>query len=128
MLTGDKWNFICGARSIEKLQFKAHQRLAFLGSTKDNPSLWTFFIGTTFCIVFIKVVARPKPRTCQCKILSISTLTLFFQEPHLSPFLSLSLSVCLYRDIMSIYKEPPPGMFVVPDPQDMTKVKGRVSM
>ncbi|MED6282329.1 hypothetical protein CHARACLAT_030975 [Characodon lateralis] len=27
------------------------------------------------------------------------------------------------RDIMSIYKEPPPGMFVVPDPQDMTKVK-----
>ncbi|XP_061701125.1 ubiquitin-conjugating enzyme E2 Z isoform X2 [Syngnathoides biaculeatus] len=25
------------------------------------------------------------------------------------------------RDIMSIYKEPPPGMFVVPDPQDMTK-------
>ncbi|NXN99284.1 UBE2Z enzyme, partial [Rhinopomastus cyanomelas] len=26
------------------------------------------------------------------------------------------------RDIMSIYKEPPPGMFVVPDPHDMTKV------
>ncbi|KAK6311489.1 hypothetical protein J4Q44_G00171530 [Coregonus suidteri] len=25
------------------------------------------------------------------------------------------------RDIMSIYKEPPPGMFVVPDPHDMTK-------
>lgn len=24
---------------------------------------------------------------------------------------------------MSIYKEPPPGMFVVPDPQDMTKVR-----
>ncbi len=23
---------------------------------------------------------------------------------------------------MSIYKEPPPGMFVVPDPHDMTKV------
>lgn len=34
------------------------------------------------------------------------------------------MSVC--RDIMSIYKEPPPGMFVVPDPQDMTKVKGKV--
>lgn len=31
--------------------------------------------------------------------------------------------VCICRDIMSIYKEPPPGMFVVPDPQDMTKVK-----
>ncbi|MEE6528312.1 hypothetical protein FKM82_030466 [Ascaphus truei] len=28
------------------------------------------------------------------------------------------------RDIMSIYKEPPPGMFVVPDPHDMTKVEG----
>lgn len=28
------------------------------------------------------------------------------------------------RDIMSIYKEPPPGMFVVPDPHDMTKVSG----
>jgi len=27
-----------------------------------------------------------------------------------------------FRDIMSIYKEPPPGMFVVPDPHDMTKV------
>ncbi|KAG2461032.1 IF2B1 protein, partial [Polypterus senegalus] len=26
------------------------------------------------------------------------------------------------KDIMSIYKEPPPGMFVVPDPHDMTKV------
>ncbi|OCT62149.1 ubiquitin-conjugating enzyme E2 Z-like [Xenopus laevis] len=26
------------------------------------------------------------------------------------------------RDIMSIYKEPPPGMFVVPDPHDMTKI------
>lgn len=25
---------------------------------------------------------------------------------------------------MSIYKEPPPGMFVVPDPHDMTKVGG----
>lgn len=24
---------------------------------------------------------------------------------------------------MSIYKEPPPGMFVVPDPHDMTKVR-----
>ncbi|NXJ03407.1 UBE2Z enzyme, partial [Odontophorus gujanensis] len=34
-------------------------------------------------------------------------------------------SACLLRikrDIMSIYKEPPPGMFVVPDPHDMTKV------
>lgn len=28
---------------------------------------------------------------------------------------------------MSIYKEPPPGMFVVPDPQDMTKVKTEAS-
>ncbi|XP_041095705.1 ubiquitin-conjugating enzyme E2 Z-like [Polyodon spathula] len=28
------------------------------------------------------------------------------------------------RDIMSIYKDPPPGMFVVPDPHDMTKVIG----
>lgn len=28
----------------------------------------------------------------------------------------------VFRDIMSIYKEPPPGMFVVPDPHDMTKV------
>lgn len=37
--------------------------------------------------------------------------------------LSLSIVVCVRRDIMSIYKEPPPGMFVVPDPQDMTKVK-----
>lgn len=37
--------------------------------------------------------------------------------------LSLSIFVCVRRDIMSIYKEPPPGMFVVPDPQDMTKVK-----
>ena len=41
-----------------------------------------------------------------------------------SSSVSLLLSVvCLCRDIMSIYKEPPPGMFVVPDPQDMTKVK-----
>lgn len=37
--------------------------------------------------------------------------------------LSLSIVVYACRDIMSIYKEPPPGMFVVPDPQDMTKVK-----
>lgn len=39
---------------------------------------------------------------------------------------SVPLSIPLFRDIMSIYKEPPPGMFVVPDPQDMTKVKCQV--
>lgn len=38
--------------------------------------------------------------------------------PHSLPHLLL----VLYRDIMSIYKEPPPGMFVVPDTVDMTKV------
>ena len=43
------------------------------------------------------------------------------------PFFLLSLTpfhflLVLYRDIMSIYKEPPPGMFVVPDTVDMTKV------
>ncbi|CAL8282168.1 unnamed protein product [Boreogadus saida] len=31
------------------------------------------------------------------------------------------------RDIMSIYKEPPPGMFVVPDPQDMTKIHALIT-
>ncbi|XP_069768416.1 ubiquitin-conjugating enzyme E2 Z-like isoform X1 [Narcine bancroftii] len=30
-------------------------------------------------------------------------------------------------DIMSIYKEPPPGMFVVPDPQDMTKIHALIT-
>lgn len=28
---------------------------------------------------------------------------------------------------MSIYKEPPPGMFVVPDPQDMTKIHALIT-
>jgi hypothetical protein len=40
-----------------------------------------------------------------------------FPLPH-----SSYLLLVLYRDIMSIYKEPPPGMFVVPDTVDMTKV------
>ncbi|XDV13533.1 hypothetical protein PO909_001920 [Leuciscus waleckii] len=31
------------------------------------------------------------------------------------------------RDIMSIYKEPPPGMFVVPDPHDMTKIHALIT-
>ncbi|XP_077590033.1 ubiquitin-conjugating enzyme E2 Z isoform X1 [Stigmatopora nigra] len=31
------------------------------------------------------------------------------------------------RDIMSIYKEPPPGMFIVPDPQDMTKIHALIT-
>ncbi|XP_058508769.1 ubiquitin-conjugating enzyme E2 Z [Solea solea] len=31
------------------------------------------------------------------------------------------------RDIMSIYKEPPPGMFVVPDPEDMTKIHALIT-
>uniref|UniRef100_A0A8C9QVJ0 Ubiquitin-conjugating enzyme E2 Z n=1 Tax=Scleropages formosus TaxID=113540 RepID=A0A8C9QVJ0_SCLFO len=31
------------------------------------------------------------------------------------------------RDIMSIYKEPPPGMFVVPDPHDMTKIHAMIT-
>uniref|UniRef100_A0A4X2JM15 Ubiquitin-conjugating enzyme E2 Z n=1 Tax=Vombatus ursinus TaxID=29139 RepID=A0A4X2JM15_VOMUR len=31
------------------------------------------------------------------------------------------------RDIMSIYKEPPPGMFVVPDPLDMTKIHALIT-
>lgn len=29
---------------------------------------------------------------------------------------------------MSIYKEPPPGMFVVPDPHDMTKVRADLEL
>ncbi|KFO05236.1 UBE2Z enzyme, partial [Centropus bengalensis] len=33
----------------------------------------------------------------------------------------------LFRDIMSIYKEPPPGMFVVPDPHDMTKIHALIT-
>lgn len=39
-------------------------------------------------------------------------------------------SACLLRikrDIMSIYKEPPPGMFVVPDPEDMTKIHALIT-
>ena len=28
----------------------------------------------------------------------------------------------LFRDIMSIYNEPPPGMCIVPDKDDITKV------
>ncbi|MBN3281208.1 UBE2Z enzyme, partial [Polyodon spathula] len=31
------------------------------------------------------------------------------------------------RDIMSIYKDPPPGMFVVPDPHDMTKIHALIT-
>ncbi|OBS77421.1 hypothetical protein A6R68_16134 [Neotoma lepida] len=31
------------------------------------------------------------------------------------------------RDIMSIYKEPPPGMFVVPDTVDMTKIHALIT-
>ena len=50
--------------------------------------------------------------------LSCSRDSPFFSSPSLpSHFL-----LVLYRDIMSIYKEAPPGMFVVPDTVDMTKV------
>ena len=32
--------------------------------------------------------------------------------------------LCLFhRDIMSIYNEPPPGMCIVPDKDDITKVR-----
>uniref|UniRef100_A0A8C4R769 Ubiquitin-conjugating enzyme E2 Z n=1 Tax=Eptatretus burgeri TaxID=7764 RepID=A0A8C4R769_EPTBU len=31
------------------------------------------------------------------------------------------------RDIMSIYREPPPGMFVVPDSEDMTKIHALIT-
>ncbi|XP_078581074.1 ubiquitin-conjugating enzyme E2 Z-like [Branchiostoma floridae x Branchiostoma japonicum] len=31
------------------------------------------------------------------------------------------------RDIMSIYKEPPPGMFVVPDSEDVTKIHALIT-
>ena len=30
--------------------------------------------------------------------------------------------VCIFRDIMTIYSEPPPGMCIVPDKDDITKV------
>uniref|UniRef100_G1QQT6 Ubiquitin-conjugating enzyme E2 Z n=1 Tax=Nomascus leucogenys TaxID=61853 RepID=G1QQT6_NOMLE len=43
--------------------------------------------------------------------------------PHSFPHLLL----VLYRDIMSIYKEPPPGMFVVPDTVDMTKIHALIT-
>uniref|UniRef100_A0A8C9UQA6 Ubiquitin-conjugating enzyme E2 Z n=2 Tax=Boreoeutheria TaxID=1437010 RepID=A0A8C9UQA6_SPEDA len=42
---------------------------------------------------------------------------------HSFPYLLL----VLYRDIMSIYKEPPPGMFVVPDTVDMTKIHALIT-
>lgn len=33
------------------------------------------------------------------------------------------INCCLFsRDIMTIYNEPPPGMFIVPDESDMTLV------
>lgn len=54
----------------------------------------------------------------------VITTVLFKGFPFFSP-LPHSLPhplLVLYRDIMSIYKEPPPGMFVVPDTVDMTKV------
>uniref|UniRef100_A0A8C3C679 Ubiquitin-conjugating enzyme E2 Z n=1 Tax=Cairina moschata TaxID=8855 RepID=A0A8C3C679_CAIMO len=38
-----------------------------------------------------------------------------------------SLIIGYARDIMSIYKEPPPGMFVVPDPHDMTKIHALIT-
>uniref|UniRef100_A0A4X2KL64 Ubiquitin-conjugating enzyme E2 Z n=1 Tax=Vombatus ursinus TaxID=29139 RepID=A0A4X2KL64_VOMUR len=38
-----------------------------------------------------------------------------------------SLIIGYARDIMSIYKEPPPGMFVVPDPLDMTKIHALIT-
>ena len=34
----------------------------------------------------------------------------------------LYLCYNLFRDIMSIYNEPPPGMCIVPDKDDITKV------
>ncbi|VFV18744.1 ubiquitin-conjugating enzyme e2 z [Lynx pardinus] len=36
-------------------------------------------------------------------------------------------SFSIQRDIMSIYKEPPPGMFVVPDTVDMTKIHALIT-
>nr|XP_048306605.1 ubiquitin-conjugating enzyme E2 Z [Myodes glareolus] len=49
--------------------------------------------------------------------------------PGFFPFLSslFLLLLMLYRDIMSIYKEPPPGMFVVPDTVDMTKIHALIT-
>ncbi|KAK2111734.1 ubiquitin-conjugating enzyme E2 Ze [Saguinus oedipus] len=44
--------------------------------------------------------------------------SLFLTFPPHSPFA---------RDIMSIYKEPPPGMFVVPDTVDMTKIHALIT-
>ena len=35
----------------------------------------------------------------------------------------LQFFVAFWRDIMSIYNEPPPGMCIVPDKEDITKVQ-----
>uniref|UniRef100_A0A8C0VIT4 Ubiquitin-conjugating enzyme E2 Z n=1 Tax=Cyanistes caeruleus TaxID=156563 RepID=A0A8C0VIT4_CYACU len=47
--------------------------------------------------------------------------------PGAVPGRSRLIPVAFSRDIMSIYKEPPPGMFVVPDPHDMTKIHALIT-
>nr|XP_025852065.1 ubiquitin-conjugating enzyme E2 Z [Vulpes vulpes] len=60
-------------------------------------------------------------RSLHCRCFGDSPF--FLSLPHSLPYLLLML----YRDIMSIYKEPPPGMFVVPDTVDMTKIHALIT-
>lgn len=82
---------------------------------------WFLDLWRTKLLMQIHVRHIPLCLSCKC----LSYLFALLRWCRVLGLLLIVLSVC--RDIMSIYKEPPPGMFVVPDPQDMTKVKSRAS-
>ncbi|PKU31352.1 atp synthase f complex subunit mitochondrial [Limosa lapponica baueri] len=75
-------------------------------------------IGTVFGSLIIGYARNPSLKQ---QLFSYAILGFALSEAMGLFCLMVAFLILFAMDIMSIYKEPPPGMFVVPDPHDMTK-------
>ncbi|ERE68114.1 ubiquitin-conjugating enzyme E2 Z-like protein [Cricetulus griseus] len=81
-------------------------------------------IGTVFGSLIIGYARNPSLKQ---QLFSYAILGFALSEAMGLFCLMVAFLILFAMDIMSIYKEPPPGMFVVPDTVDMTKIHALIT-